>query len=485
MPKTEYLQGALDLLILKTLALGPNHGWGIQQRIRQVSRETLTVSQGSLYPALHRLEAAGMLASEMTRIREQPQGAGLPATRRPAGAGSRRKRRTGASSRSRSVDCFSRLTKLIEERDVRATRDELCGACSSDRRVAREMDDELRFHLEMEIQSNIARGMAPSGGPASGACAIWAASIRRKRRFATSACTWLESVWQDVRQAARSSAALDRVSARPRPACWPRHRHHHGDVHDRRRADSAAGAVSRRRTSSRSSTWATSMAADQRRAGGPAGLAREPGVRRRRGRGAGHGAHRRRRRASSRAGWRASPRPVRDARRRAANPRPLVRRDRRRPARRSRAALRRRLAQAVQRRSGAGRPADTSTASALTGRRRPARRFPLSRVGHGHLASRSISRRRRRRRASCRWPTCGSPRACPRSDALRLATEPPRGGRARTPDCGRASSRWPGWPRRLRSARRPAARRRRHPRVPRAVRQRQQPAAGAADGAAA
>ena len=65
MPKTEYLQGALDLLILKTLALGPNHGWGIQQRIKQVSREALSVSQGSLYPALHRLEAAGVVSSEM------------------------------------------------------------------------------------------------------------------------------------------------------------------------------------------------------------------------------------------------------------------------------------------------------------------------------------------------------------------------------------------------------------------------------------
>ena len=65
MPKTEYLQGALDLLILRTLALGPNHGWGIQQRIRLVSRETLSVSQGSLYPALHRLEASGVVTSEM------------------------------------------------------------------------------------------------------------------------------------------------------------------------------------------------------------------------------------------------------------------------------------------------------------------------------------------------------------------------------------------------------------------------------------
>lgn len=66
MPKTEYLQGALDLLILRTLALGSNHGWGIQQRIRQVSGEALAVSQGSLYPALHRLEAAGLLSSDMS-----------------------------------------------------------------------------------------------------------------------------------------------------------------------------------------------------------------------------------------------------------------------------------------------------------------------------------------------------------------------------------------------------------------------------------
>jgi PadR family transcriptional regulator, regulatory protein PadR len=65
MGKTEYLQGALDLLILQTVALAPNHGWGIQQRIKQISREALSVSQGSLYPALHRLEAAGMVASEM------------------------------------------------------------------------------------------------------------------------------------------------------------------------------------------------------------------------------------------------------------------------------------------------------------------------------------------------------------------------------------------------------------------------------------
>jgi PadR family transcriptional regulator PadR len=65
-PKTELLQGTLDLLILKILTLGPNHGWGISNRIRQISREGLSASQGSLYPALHRLELRGDVKSEMT-----------------------------------------------------------------------------------------------------------------------------------------------------------------------------------------------------------------------------------------------------------------------------------------------------------------------------------------------------------------------------------------------------------------------------------
>jgi PadR family transcriptional regulator PadR len=65
-PKSDLLQGTLDLLILKILALGPNHGWGIAGRIRQISQEGLNVSQGSLYPALHRLELRGDLESEMT-----------------------------------------------------------------------------------------------------------------------------------------------------------------------------------------------------------------------------------------------------------------------------------------------------------------------------------------------------------------------------------------------------------------------------------
>ena len=60
----DLLQGTLDLLILKTVALEPMHGWGISQRIQQVSRDVLQVQQGSLYPALHRLEQQGWIQSE-------------------------------------------------------------------------------------------------------------------------------------------------------------------------------------------------------------------------------------------------------------------------------------------------------------------------------------------------------------------------------------------------------------------------------------
>jgi PadR family transcriptional regulator, regulatory protein PadR len=60
----DVLRGTLDLLVLKTLSLAPMHGWGISQRIQQLSRGVLDVNQGSLYPALQRLEHRGWIASE-------------------------------------------------------------------------------------------------------------------------------------------------------------------------------------------------------------------------------------------------------------------------------------------------------------------------------------------------------------------------------------------------------------------------------------
>ena len=62
--KSDLLQGNLDMLILKTLSPAPMHGWGISQRIQQISKDVLQVNQGSLYPSLHRLERRAWITSE-------------------------------------------------------------------------------------------------------------------------------------------------------------------------------------------------------------------------------------------------------------------------------------------------------------------------------------------------------------------------------------------------------------------------------------
>jgi transcriptional regulator len=64
LPTVDLLQGTLDMLVLKTLAGGPRHGWGISQRIQEISQDVLRVNQGSLYPALHRLEEEGWIEAE-------------------------------------------------------------------------------------------------------------------------------------------------------------------------------------------------------------------------------------------------------------------------------------------------------------------------------------------------------------------------------------------------------------------------------------
>src|SRR5215475_11963439 len=61
---TDLVQGTLDLLILKTISVEPKHGWAIAKRIEQISREALLIQQGSLYPALHRLEQQGWIRAE-------------------------------------------------------------------------------------------------------------------------------------------------------------------------------------------------------------------------------------------------------------------------------------------------------------------------------------------------------------------------------------------------------------------------------------
>ena len=62
--QTNLLQGTLDLLVLRTLSLGPQHGWAISERVQQMSQDVLRIQQGSLYPALHRLERRGWIKAQ-------------------------------------------------------------------------------------------------------------------------------------------------------------------------------------------------------------------------------------------------------------------------------------------------------------------------------------------------------------------------------------------------------------------------------------
>ena len=87
-PSADVLQGTLDLLVLKALSLAPMHGWGISQRIQQLSADALTIGQGSLYPAVYRLEKRGFVKSEWRTTennREAKYYALTPAGRRALG----------------------------------------------------------------------------------------------------------------------------------------------------------------------------------------------------------------------------------------------------------------------------------------------------------------------------------------------------------------------------------------------------------------
>jgi transcriptional regulator len=102
MPKpADLLQGTLDLLILKTLARDPLHGWGIAKKMLQLSNDVLSVQQGSLYPALHRLEQQGWIAAEW---KETPQG---------RSAKFYKLTREGRQQLERELDSWKRLSSAV------------------------------------------------------------------------------------------------------------------------------------------------------------------------------------------------------------------------------------------------------------------------------------------------------------------------------------------------------------------------------------
>jgi PadR family transcriptional regulator PadR len=99
---TDLVQGTLDLLILKTLSLEPQHGWAIAKRIQQMSREVLQVQQGSLYPALHRLEQQGWIEAAWSESDTGRQAKFYSLTR------------TGRHQLEREVASWDRLSAAID-----------------------------------------------------------------------------------------------------------------------------------------------------------------------------------------------------------------------------------------------------------------------------------------------------------------------------------------------------------------------------------
>ena len=107
---SDLIQGTLDLLILKTVALEPRHGWAIAKRIQQVSRDVLLITQGSLYPALHRLEQQGWLKAQAGTHRQRREASSTRHRGRPPSVRASSRAGSGVDgdrlgvSRSRIID---------------------------------------------------------------------------------------------------------------------------------------------------------------------------------------------------------------------------------------------------------------------------------------------------------------------------------------------------------------------------------------------
>ena len=154
---TDLVQGTLDLLILKTVALQPLHGLAIAHRIRQLSREVLLVQQGTLYPALHKLEAQGYLKAAWGESDLKRRAKYLLAHPRRAEAARRRAAQLGAAVHRR--DPGGEGIGGVAMRPLRMLWFRL-KALLFRNRMDRELDEELRFHLDVEAAGLTDRGVS-------------------------------------------------------------------------------------------------------------------------------------------------------------------------------------------------------------------------------------------------------------------------------------------------------------------------------------
>jgi transcriptional regulator len=177
-PRTDLLQGTLDVLVLKTLVAAPMHGWGISQRIQQLSEDVLQVNQGSLYPALYRLEAKGWIRSEWIASENNRRARFYELTR----AGRKQlgsERRAGAFRAGRVPRSRGRLGRPVGEEEAMTTR--VMTALRNLRRrgaVESQLDEEMRFHLEAETRKSLSRAACRPRRPAGSALAFGGVEVQ-------------------------------------------------------------------------------------------------------------------------------------------------------------------------------------------------------------------------------------------------------------------------------------------------------------------
>ncbi len=246
---SDLIHGTLDLLILNTISLEPQHGWAIAKRIQQVSREVLQVSQGALYPALHRLEQQGWIRAEW-RVTEGGRdakfytltkaGRAQLANRAGAMGADVERRRAGDSHGAGGIRMRLRRWYDIARLRLRS----VLGRGG----VERELDKELWFHFDQQVRENVGKGMSPEDARAAAA-----------RSFGG-----LVQIQEECRDMRRTQSTGNHLE---RPAVCGARAGPHARLYGDHRADAGAGDWREQRDFQRDSGGAAAAAAV--RAAGP------------------------------------------------------------------------------------------------------------------------------------------------------------------------------------------------------------------------
>ena len=210
---SDLIQGTLDLLILKTVALEPRHGWAIAKRIQQVSGDVLLITQGSLYPALHRLEQQGWLKAQAGRTDTGRDGKFYALTR-PAAGSWRASSRAGTGCRRRSAWWCAKPSSgssapppSISEHRMSRTIDKVRLRLASLFRAGnaeQSLKQEIALHLQEQIDEYVAAGMTPAEARAAALRAFGSPGLVEEQCRDTRRVAFVEHLVQDLRYTLRS-----------------------------------------------------------------------------------------------------------------------------------------------------------------------------------------------------------------------------------------------------------------------------------------